>query len=578
MAFTICEKRQSVIDKQGHALVIGGPGSGKTTLALLKSKGILDTLAPGQSVLFLSFSRAAVQQILKRCREILTKEEMKRIDVRTYHSFCWDILHCHGRLLGGRPLRMMAPSEEGTRRTQFDGDWTVESRRLKEDEGVVCFDLFAAATAELFEGSTHLRSWMGRLFPLVILDEFQDSDDDQWRFVQQLSAVTQTMFLADTEQRIFEGAFRPGVRADRLDILKDAIDLHEVDLSDDNYRSADSEILAYADCVLNGKGPLPSSNDVKRLLYEYKNQFAATVHFAVAVTLHTLRKRGVDDPTVAVLARNNDLVAEISDILEVQHVYNGKNLKPIQHDIVWDQELSASAGVAIAAALEFVSVGTPASRDAMHAKIEEYFLIKKDFCQRYGGRGAKAAGTKAARFGKSKARIADGKPLTQGSPKTFEAALSAIPALTGDPVADWKAVRSAFQAHDDLKAVFQDARMVRLFRASDTLATALAGRWMERATYEGAARMIRSVLDQEKLIGLERDPKGVSLMTMHKSKGKEFDGVVLVEGLYSSPFFHGHEAPHFAPSRRLLRVAITRARSIVTLVRPRNAKALVDAA
>lgn len=576
MAFTICEKRQSVIDEQGHALVIGGPGSGKTTLALLKSKGILDTLEPGQSILFLSFSRAAVQQILKRCREILTKEEMKRIDVRTYHSFCWDILHCHGRLLGGRPLKMMAPSEEGTRRTQFDGDWAAESRRLKDEDGMVCFDLFAAATAELFEGSTHLRSWMGRLFPLVILDEFQDSDDDQWRFVQQLSTVTQTLFLADTEQRIFEGTFRPGIRADRLEILKDAIDLSEVDLRDDNYRSAESDILAYADCVLSGKGPLPKSEDVKRLPYDYKNQFPATVHFAVAVTLHTLRKRGIDDPTVAVLARSNDLVAEVSDILEVPHCYNRHDLKPIPHDIVWDQELSASAGVAIASALEFVSLDTPAARVAMHAKIEEYFLIKKDFCQRYGGRGAQTAGTKAVRFGKAKAKVAEGKGLTQGSPKTFETAISAIPALTGDPVRDWKAVRAAFQAHDDLKAIFQDARMVRLFRASDTLATALAGRWMERATYEGAARMIRSVLDQEKLIGLERDPKGVSLMSLHKSKGKEFDGVVMVEGVYSSPFLLGHEAPDFAPSRRLLRVGITRARSFVLLVRPRRGSSLID--
>lgn len=577
MAFTICEKRQSVIDEQGHALVIGGPGSGKTTLALLKCKGILDTLAPGQSILFLSFSRAAVQQILKRCREILTKDEMKCIDVRTYHSFCWDILRCHGRLLGGRPLKMMAPSEEGTRRTQFGGDWAAESRRLKDEDGMVCFDLFATATAELFECSMHLRSWMGRLFPLVILDEFQDSDDDQWRFVQQLSAVTQTLFLADTEQRIFEGTFRPGVRADRLDILKEAIDLREVDLRDDNYRSADSDILAVADCVLSGEGPLPKSEDVKRLPYDYKNQFPATVHFAVAVTLGTLRKRGIDDPTVAVLARSNDLVAEISDILETQHSYNGKELKAIPHDIVWDQELSASAGVAMAAALEFLSLGTGASREAMHAKIEEYFLIKKDFCQRYGGRGAKAAGTKAARFGKSKARVADGKELTQGSPKTFETALSANSALTGDPVRDWKAVRAAFQAHDDLKAIFQDARMVRLFRASDALATALAARWMDRVTYEGAARIIRTVLEQERLIGFERDPKGVSLMTMHKSKGKEFDGVVMVEGVYSSPFFLGHEEPDFAPSRRLLRVGITRARSFVLLVRPRKAKPLVEA-
>jgi DNA helicase II / ATP-dependent DNA helicase PcrA len=576
MAFTICEKRQSVIDEQGHALVIGGPGSGKTTLALLKSKGILDSLAPGQSILFLSFSRAAVQQILKRCREILNKEEMQCIDVRTYHSFCWDILHCHGRLLGGRPLKMMAPSEEGTRRTQFDGDWTTESKRLKDQDGVVCFDLFAAATAELFEGSSHLRTWMGRLFPLVILDEFQDSDDDQWRFVQQLSAVTQTLFLADTEQRIFEGSFRPGVRADRLDILKSAIMLREFDLRDDNYRSADSDIMAFADCVLSGKGPMPNSKDVKLLYYDYKNQFSATVHFAVAVTIHTLRKRGIDDPTVAVLARSNDLVAEISDILEVPHIYNGRDLKPIPHDIAWDQELSASAGVAIASALEFASLHTPVARKAMHANIEEYFLIKKDFCQRYGGRGAQTAGTKAARFGKAKTKVAEGKGLTHGSPKAFETALSAISALTGDPVRDWRAVRAAFQAHDDLGAIFQDARMVRLFRASDTLATALARRWMERATYEGAARMIRSVLDQEKLIGLERDPKGVSLMTLHKSKGKEFDGVVMIEGMYSSPFLLSREAPDFAPSRRLLRVGITRARSFVLLVRPRTASPLIN--
>lgn len=575
MTFTICAKRQSIIEEQGHALVIGGPGSGKTTLALLKSKGILDTLAPGQNILFLSFSRAAVQQILKRCREILTKEEMKRIDVRTYHSFCWDILHCHGRLLGGRPLRMMALSKEGTRRAQFDGDWAAESKRLKEEDGMVCFDLFAAATAELFERSTHLRSWMGRIFPLVILDEFQDSDDDQWRFVQQLSAVTQTLFLADTEQRIFEGSFRPGVRANRLEILKGAIVLREVDLRDDNYRSADSDILAVADCVLSGKGPLPKSEDVKALRYEYRNQFAATVHFAVAITLGTLRKRGIDDPNVAVLARSNDLVAEISDILEVPHSYNGMELKPIPHSIVWDQELSASAGVAMAAALEFVSLDTASAREAMHAKIEEYFLIKKDFCQRYGGHGAKAAGTKAVRFGKARANVAGGKALTQGSPKAFDAAISAIPALTGDPVRDWKTVRTAFQAHDDLKAIFHDARMVRLFRASDKLATALAGRWMERANYEGAARMIRSVLDQERLIGVEHDQKGVALMTMHKSKGKEFHGVVIVEGMYSSPFFLEHEAPDFAPSRRLLRVGITRARSFVLLVRPGTARPLI---
>lgn len=30
----ICELRQKLLDHDGHALVIGGPGSGKTTIAL----------------------------------------------------------------------------------------------------------------------------------------------------------------------------------------------------------------------------------------------------------------------------------------------------------------------------------------------------------------------------------------------------------------------------------------------------------------------------------------------------------------------------------------------------------------
>lgn len=577
MAFEICEKRQSVIDAKEHTLVIGGPGSGKTTLALLKCKELIPELAPGQSILFLSFSRAAVQQILKRCKEILSKEEMKRIDVRTYHSFCWDVLHSHGGMLGGKRLFMMSPSDEGALRTQFDGDWADESRRLLEQEGLVCFDLFASAVTVLLERSHHLRSWMGRLFPLVILDEFQDSDDEQWGFVRQFCGVTQTLFLADTEQRIFEGSFRPGVRADRLEILKAAIAIKEVDLVDENYRSGDSEILAYANTVLSGDGPLPKTSDVKRLLYAYAGEnFRSSVHFAIAATLGELRKRGKEQPTVAVLARGNELIAEISDTLQVSHNFKGREWKPIPHDIVWDQVLSATAGEAIASALEFKSESNLTTRRMMYHKIRAYFLVKKDFCERYGGRGASAAGDRVNRFERAITCLDEGKALRAGSPKTLEKALIDTATLIGNPVADWKLVRAAFSSHADIKGIFQDARMVRLYRASDALSASLSNIWMSQANYVGAARILKGVLDQERLMGMDRDPAGVTLMTIHKSKGKEFDGVVLVEGLHSSPFFMAHEAPNFAASRRLLRVGISRARSFVVLVRPKKARSLVE--
>lgn len=60
----ICQLRQSLLDCSGHALVIGGPGSGKTTIALKKAvTRIASGMDDWQSVLFLSFSRAAVARV-----------------------------------------------------------------------------------------------------------------------------------------------------------------------------------------------------------------------------------------------------------------------------------------------------------------------------------------------------------------------------------------------------------------------------------------------------------------------------------------------------------------------------------
>ena len=66
------------------------------------------------------------------------------------------------------------------------------------------------------------------------------------------------------------------------------------------------------------------------------------------------------------------------------------------------------------------------------------------------------------------------------------------------------------------------------------------------------------------------------MMNIHKSKGKEFDGVILVEGAFKSFFFDRNEEAPFPQSRRLLRVAITRARTRVAIVRPMKSSPLCD--
>ena len=45
--FDLCDKRRAILDSAGHMLVLGGPGSGKTTIALLKARRmVLERLQP----------------------------------------------------------------------------------------------------------------------------------------------------------------------------------------------------------------------------------------------------------------------------------------------------------------------------------------------------------------------------------------------------------------------------------------------------------------------------------------------------------------------------------------------------
>ena len=54
--FDLCDQRHKILEADGHMLIVGGPGAGKTTIALLKAHRIvLSGLRDGQSVLFLSF-------------------------------------------------------------------------------------------------------------------------------------------------------------------------------------------------------------------------------------------------------------------------------------------------------------------------------------------------------------------------------------------------------------------------------------------------------------------------------------------------------------------------------------------
>ena len=151
--------------------------------------------------------------------------------------------------------------------------------------------------------------------------------------------------------------------------------------------------------------------------------------------------------------------------------------------------------------------------------------------------------------------------------------------LTGNPVTDWQLARARLRGSAELDEVFSTARLLRLLHATDALAWGLSDIWDGQAAYPGAADTVRRILADELVSGRPAEPHPVTLMNMHKSKGKEFDAVIIVEGLHHARLLdRTWDAGRITRQRRLLRVAITRARHAVVFVRPADAVPLVPPA
>ena len=95
-----------------------GPGSGKTTIALVKAASEVerDALAAGQRILFLSFARATVARIMQEVKVRVPKTARNALEINTYHGFAWSFIQAHGYLLTGhRMLRLLPPPDAAAR-------------------------------------------------------------------------------------------------------------------------------------------------------------------------------------------------------------------------------------------------------------------------------------------------------------------------------------------------------------------------------------------------------------------------------------------------------------------------------
>jgi DNA helicase-2/ATP-dependent DNA helicase PcrA len=178
---------------QPRVLVLGGPGTGKTAVALLMSRRILEALPPQQPkrVLFLTFSRSATTELAKRAPNVLAGELGTRIEISTFHAFCMNMLNGFRRFAGGslEPLTILTREEE---------------KLGLAPPGALTFDAIVPAALELLRTASWLANSYRERYAAVICDEFQDTTAPAAELLEELAAEAQLVCLADADQVIFD--------------------------------------------------------------------------------------------------------------------------------------------------------------------------------------------------------------------------------------------------------------------------------------------------------------------------------------------------------------------------------------
>ncbi len=108
------QQREAVLHGDGPLLVVAGAGTGKTRTLIYRVARLVETGIPAPSVLLLTFTRRAAEEMLRRA-SILLDRRCENVAGGTFHSFANSVLRRHAEAIG------------------FGGNFTILDRADSED-------------------------------------------------------------------------------------------------------------------------------------------------------------------------------------------------------------------------------------------------------------------------------------------------------------------------------------------------------------------------------------------------------------------------------------------------------------
>lgn len=288
-------------------LVEGEPGVGKTWFGSQLAKYELDNpqrgVQPHQKILFLTFARNAVarfRQVLADQNKLDEKIE-ERLRVDTFAGFFWWVVSCYGRY-----------TKNGTDKKP----WLIGSRRIRNInvpngyEGFT-FDELESRAYETIKIPA-ISKLISDVYPLVIIDEFQDVHESLFDVIAELAKKSRIVLLRGPGQCIYRNL----KEFDPDEVLRKCID--ELKPEQHKLQSA-------------GKGKdRYSSPEIARLVKGFKNdtQLNLTHNFPVKLRLVAKDRPNPDERKKTRIPNHLEVVAnwEVSNIYRHINKYNDSKI------------------------------------------------------------------------------------------------------------------------------------------------------------------------------------------------------------------------------------------------------------
>jgi DNA helicase-2/ATP-dependent DNA helicase PcrA len=572
-----------------HALILAGAGSGKTRVLTTRIAWLVKggRVAPS-GILAVTFTNKAAREMLTRVGAMMTVNP-RGMWIGTFHGLCNRMLRAHAREAGlpsafqildsqdqlaaikrllkgmnvdeerfpprevqyfindrkeeGVRARDVPPADENTRRiTELYAAYDEQCQR----EGVVDFPELLLRSYELLARNEILREHYAQRFRHILVDEFQDTNRLQYRWLKLIGRTSCLFCVGDDDQSIY--TFR-GAHVGNMGDFEREFKVKHVIRLEQNYRSHGNILDAANALIANNRNRLGKNlwtsagkgEPVRVFEGESDNDEARWIVGEV----QSLARDGTRLSQIGVLYRSNAQSRVVEHALFSQgipyRVYGGLRFferAEIKHALAYLRLIAMPDDDNA-----FLRVANFPPRGIGARTVEQL----QDAAKQAGFSLMKAAdGSKAAVF---KRLIEDLRGQTQGLP--LKEVVEAVIAKSG-LIEHYKTEREGADRIENLEelvnaaaAFTEEERLNESGEAIDPLTAFLTHAALEAGEHQA---------------GEGQD--ALQMMTVHSAKGLEFD-VVFMTGLEEGLFPHEQsvtEPEGLEEERRLAYVAITRAR------------------